>query len=127
MWVPPNRGQDTISTTASAPTLSLPPYTTADMEKMKETNDAGWTRCIFFTRPAGCSQKENCKFWHDNVEPAEKAALEQLHADRMAKRPNNGPKMGVCWEYQETGGCKFGARCKFEHVAGAGAKTDDNQ
>ena len=101
-------------------------FTTADLEKMKGRNASGWTRCIFFTRLSGCSSADGCRFWHDTVEPGEKAALESLHAERMARRPTNGAKMGACWEFQSSGKCKFGTRCKFEHgeVTGGTAGTE---
>ena len=33
-------------------------------------------------------------------------------------------KKGVCWEFQRTGRCKYGASCKFEHVNNSGNRRE---
>ena len=109
--------QVSLNKTAAGDTAD---YTAADLEKMKEKNDEGWTRCIFYTRPAGCKTGADCRFWHDECSKGEKAALEVLNAERRAKQTGSGGQMGVCWAWQTSGTCKFGNKCRFEHVEHVG-------
>ena len=84
----------------------------------------GATPCQHFARNGTCKFGEKCKYSHDPLvlqqcKPVTSPYAKRQRHNQQGGYSGNQPKK-VCRNFQQSGHCKYGQRCRFSHVRGGG-------
>ena len=69
--------------------------------------------CKFYATRRGCSLGLDCKFSHDPEGDGEREAPVVARERAKSHKTNRVP---VCRQYQSSGGCRYGDKCRYRHV-----------